>query len=116
MIFLNFVFLFLLIQILLWEIFLDAKAERDNAVTDSSVFLKLKFARIVLDEGHKIRNHKTETAEAVFKLEASCRWVLSGTPIQNTEMDLFSLFKFLRVSPFDQLEVSLIFSDLFCVL
>ena len=33
------------------------------------------------------------------------RWAVTGTPIQNRLMDLFSLFKFLQCAPFDNLEV-----------
>ena len=33
------------------------------------------------------------------------RWIVTGTLIQNQTMDLYSLIKFLRVSPFDELKV-----------
>lgn len=38
-------------------------------------------------------------------LEADCRWVVTGTPIQNRLTDLYSLFKFLRCTPFDDVKV-----------
>jgi len=53
-----------------------------------------------------VRNHKSQTALGVFELSAKHRWCLTGTPIQNKELDLFSLLKFLRCSPFDDLVVS----------
>jgi len=38
-------------------------------------------------------------------LSADHRWGVTGTPIQNRLLDLFSLFKFLQCSPFDDLKV-----------
>lgn len=63
----------------------------------------LRWDRVILDEGHVIRNCKSKQAEAVFALEAKHRWVMTGTPVQNKEFDIFSTIKFLRCSPFDDL-------------
>lgn len=41
------------------------------------------FQRIILDEGHNIRNPKTKTSQAICELEADRRWVVTGTPIVN---------------------------------
>jgi SWI/SNF-related matrix-associated actin-dependent regulator of chromatin subfamily A3 len=40
-----------------------------------------EWRRVVLDEGHTIRNAKTKAAEAACKLKAESRWVLTGTPM-----------------------------------
>ena len=66
----------------------------------------MEWTRIVLDEAHQIRNHKSKTAQAVCLLRGGRRWALTGTPVQNKEMDLFSLIKFLGCSPFDDYTVS----------
>lgn len=56
------------------------------------------WRRIVLDEGHQIRNPKAKMAQAACALQADARWVLTGTPIVNNLKDLYSHVKFLRLS------------------
>jgi TATA-binding protein-associated factor len=49
----------------------------------------------VLDEGHVIKNKKTQITKAVKMVKANHRLILSGTPIQNNVLELWSLFDFL---------------------
>jgi len=49
----------------------------------------------VLDEGHIIKNAKTKLSAAVKQIRAQHRLLLSGTPIQNNVLELWSLFDFL---------------------
>ena len=49
----------------------------------------------VLDEGHLIKNPKAKTSMAVKRLKSNHRLILSGTPIQNNVLELWSLFDFL---------------------
>jgi SNF2 family DNA or RNA helicase len=58
----------------------------------------MNWARVVLDEGHTIRNYATKGARAASSLLATSRWVLTGTPIVNSIKDLYSMLKFLRIS------------------
>lgn len=58
------------------------------------------FYRIILDEAQMIKNRKTRTAISCCRLEASFRWCLSGTPMQNNVSELQSLIKFLRIEPY----------------
>lgn len=58
----------------------------------------ITWRRIILDEGHVIRNPSTRSALAATALLAQSRWVLTGTPIINTLKDLFSLVRFLRIT------------------
>lgn len=53
------------------------------------------WRRVILDEGHIIRNARTQTAIAACALKAESRWVLTGTPIVNNIKDLQSMVKFL---------------------
>lgn len=49
----------------------------------------------VLDEGHLIKNPNAKTTLAVKRLISNHRLILSGTPIQNNVLELWSLFDFL---------------------
>ncbi|CAB4491398.1 unnamed protein product [Rhizophagus irregularis] len=49
----------------------------------------------ILDEGHVIKNGKTKITKAVKSVKANHRLILSGTPIQNNVLELWSLFDFL---------------------
>ncbi|XP_053454891.1 helicase-like transcription factor isoform X3 [Nycticebus coucang] len=60
----------------------------------------IKWLRVILDEGHAIRNPNAQQTKAVLDLEAERRWVLTGTPIQNSLKDLWSLLSFLKLKPF----------------
>ncbi|KAL3232652.1 DNA repair protein RAD5 [Nakaseomyces bracarensis] len=71
--------------------------------TSSSGLFSIEFFRIILDEGHTIRNRSTITSKAVFGLSAKYKWVLTGTPIINKLDDLYSLVKFLKLEPWSQI-------------
>lgn len=73
---------------------------KDQAVKTPSKtgLFSFKWRRIVLDEGHNIRNPKTKMSVAASTLEADSRWVLTGTPIINSLKDLYAQVKFLRMS------------------
>lgn len=55
------------------------------------------WGRIVLDEGHVIRNKKTKLYQEISKLSADIKWILTGTPIQNGTKDLISLLTLVSV-------------------
>ena len=49
----------------------------------------------MLDEGHKIRNPEADITLACKKFATPRRIILSGTPIQNSLTELWSLFDFI---------------------
>ncbi|XP_037682200.1 transcription termination factor 2 isoform X2 [Choloepus didactylus] len=68
----------------------------------STPLLRIVWGRIILDEAHNIKNPRVQTSIAVCRLQAHARWAVTGTPIQNNLLDMYSLLKFLRCSPFDE--------------
>lgn len=62
---------------------------------DLDELLKFEFNAIILDEAQNIKNPNTITARSVRRMQARFRLCLSGTPIENTLLELWSLFEFL---------------------
>ncbi|KAG8164282.1 hypothetical protein KVR01_006200 [Diaporthe batatas] len=58
------------------------------------------WARVILDEAHRIRNRKSKIFAAACEIRAMNRWCLTGTPIQNSLGDYGSLLAFVGVPPF----------------
>ncbi|XP_077114676.1 TATA-binding protein-associated factor 172 isoform X1 [Ranitomeya variabilis] len=70
-------------------------ASYDVVRNDIDFFRNMKFNYCILDEGHVIKNGKTKLSKAVKQISANYRIILSGTPIQNNVLELWSLFDFL---------------------
>ena len=67
-------------------------------VPRSQGLFSMDWRRVILDEGHIIRNPNTKSAFAATNLLAKSRWVLTGTPIINNLKDLFSLVRFIGLT------------------
>jgi len=70
-------------------------ASYDIVRKDIEFFEMRQWNYCVLDEGHVIKNGKTKSAKAAKRLHANHRLILSGTPVQNDVLELWSLFDFL---------------------
>lgn len=55
----------------------------------------LEFSAVVLDEAQHIKNPESQNAKAACALAARSRFILTGTPIENSLRDLWSLYEFL---------------------
>ncbi|OZJ02562.1 hypothetical protein BZG36_04331 [Bifiguratus adelaidae] len=67
----------------------------DIVRNDIDDLCKIDWNYCILDEGHIIKNGKTKITKAVKSIKANHRLILSGTPIQNNVLELWSLFDFL---------------------
>ena len=62
---------------------------------DAERYRELEFDTVVLDEAQHIKNRQTQNAQAVKAVRAQHRLVLTGTPLENSVLDLWSIFDFL---------------------
>lgn len=62
---------------------------------DIELLAALEFAVVVLDEAQHIKNRSTQNAQATKRLKAVHRIVLTGTPVENSVADLWSIMDFL---------------------
>jgi superfamily II DNA or RNA helicase len=61
---------------------------------DAEKYKPIEFSTVVLDEAQHIKNPDTQNAQAAFALRARHRFVLTGTPMENSVRDLWSLMNF----------------------
>ena len=64
-------------------------------VRDQPLFESVEFACVIGDEAQHIKNRRTQNAQALCALRARGRFLLTGTPLENSLDDLRSLFSFL---------------------
>ncbi|MFO1487165.1 MAG: SNF2-related protein [Verrucomicrobiota bacterium] len=62
---------------------------------DAEKYRGVEFDTVVLDEAQHIKNRQTQNAQAVKAVKAKHRLVLTGTPLENSVLDLWSIFDFL---------------------
>ncbi|MBC6453415.1 MAG: DEAD/DEAH box helicase [Hormoscilla sp. SP5CHS1] len=83
--------------------FQTASLKQDIVITsftiarkDAKLLQGVPWQRIVLDEAQNIKNPKAAQTKAILKLSAHHRLALTGTPVENRLLDLWSIFNFLN--------------------
>lgn len=64
----------------------------DIAVQDRTILRQVQWSIVILDEAHMIRNPDARRTHAVKELRASSKIAVTGTPVHNSLVDLWSLF------------------------
>lgn len=67
-----------------------------GVVKYSKDLLTHKWHYIILDEGHKIRNPDTQVSKHIKQFKTAHRLLITGSPMQNSLQELWSLFDFMR--------------------
>ncbi|ANB14381.1 chromatin-remodeling protein SWR1 [Sugiyamaella lignohabitans] len=65
---------------------------------DRNVFKRKKWHYMILDEAHNIKNFRSQRWQALLNFNSERRLLLTGTPLQNNLMELWSLLYFLMPS------------------
>ncbi len=80
-----------------------AIAQHDIVITsftlarqDEKLLQSIEWQRVVIDEAQNIKNPKAAQTKAILKLSSIHRLALTGTPVENRLLDLWSIFNFLN--------------------
>lgn len=60
---------------------------------DIAYYQDIAFQTLLLDEAQYIKNYQTKTSKAIRRIKATRRFALSGTPIENSIDELWSIFQ-----------------------
>ncbi len=63
---------------------------------DKTLFKDISWSRLIIDEAQNIKNPTAAQTKVITSIKADSRFALTGTPIENRLMDLWSLFNFLN--------------------
>lgn len=70
------------------------------AIKDVALFRRRKWVYMILDEAHNIKNFKSARWQTLLHFNTKRRLLLTGTPLQNSLMELWSLMHFLMPALF----------------
>ncbi len=73
------------------------------AVVDANVFRRKQWYFMILDEAQNIKNFKSQRWNTLLHFNTQRRLLLTGTPLQNSMMELWSLLHFLMPHVFDSM-------------
>ncbi len=71
---------------------------------EAELFAGVQWHTVVLDEAQAIKNAATKRSQAVMALNADCRMVVTGTPLENHLGELWNLFRFINPGLLGSLE------------
>ncbi|KAG5175317.1 P-loop containing nucleoside triphosphate hydrolase protein [Tribonema minus] len=80
----------------------DAVVTTFEMLVSESNFFRRRFLwrLVVVDEGHRLKNDRSQLAQKLKQVPAYCRVLLTGTPLQNNLKELWALLHFLMPDVF----------------
>ncbi len=67
----------------------------DTFKRDEELFSSIEFSTLILDEAQSIKNSLSRRHQALLSLKAKSKVALTGTPLENSPFDLWSIFNIL---------------------
>ncbi|MEG1428021.1 MAG: SNF2-related protein, partial [Oscillospiraceae bacterium] len=67
----------------------------DSLKRDVELYTSLHFQYVIADEAQYMKNQNTQNAKAVKTLQSVVRFALTGTPVENSLAEIWSIFDFL---------------------
>lgn len=71
------------------------------AVQDANILRRKKWAYLILDEAHNIKNFESQRWQTLLGFSSQRRLLITGTPLQNSVMELWSLMHFIKPEDFE---------------
>ena len=75
----------------------EGKVEGECEGDREGVLFQISWNRVVFDEAHHLRNSRTSRWRACYHLPSQIRWLVSGTPVQNSKHDFYGLCGMLKL-------------------
>ena len=66
----------------------------ETLISDTDELAELRWRYVVVDEGHRLKNRASRILDSLQQCNAERRLLLTGTPIQNSTAELFTLLNF----------------------
>ncbi|KAM6545390.1 hypothetical protein CsatB_026126 [Cannabis sativa] len=76
----------------------------DLIMRDKTFLKKIPWCYLIVDEGHRLKNHECALAQTLAGYDMRRRLLLTGTPIQNSLQELWSLLNFLLPHIFNSVQ------------
>ncbi|NBX48781.1 DEAD/DEAH box helicase [bacterium] len=69
-----------------------------SVMCEPSLLHDIHWNRLILDEGHEVRNPKTKIHMSLKAVHADIKWIVTGTPVFNSIRDFVALCSFIGLS------------------
>lgn len=74
-------------------------------MSDAKFLARTEWKYVIVDEGHRLKNVNCKLMKVLKRFSSANRMLLTGTPLQNNLMELWSLLNFLMPSVFTDIEI-----------